>query len=77
MFSTSWDVQYMGDIISTSGMFSTSGHIIMNVGGIPCVHWGMFSTSEKHHEYIGDVQYIRGISRCMWGSNLINPFNFY
>ena len=45
----------------------------MNVGGIPCVHWGMFSTSEKYHEYIGggggdimstlgDVQYIRGIS---------------
>ena len=37
---------------------------------IPCVHQGMFSTSEKYHEYIrgnimstlGDVQYIRGIS---------------
>ena len=55
---------------------STSGHVQYirgyhyECGGIPCVHRGMFSTSEKYHEYIGreyheyiwDVQYIRGIS---------------
>ena len=55
---------------------STSGHVQYirgyhdECGEIPCVHRGMFSTSERYHEYIGgnimstlgDVQYIRGIS---------------
>ena len=55
---------------------STLGHVQYirgyhyECGGIQCVHQGMFSTSEKYHEYIGgnimstlgDVQYIRGIS---------------
>ena len=35
-------------------MFSTSGDIIMNVGGIPCVHRG-------------DVQYIGEIPLVHWG----------
>ena len=55
---------------------STLGHVQYirgyhyECGGIQCVHWGMFSTSEKYHEYIGgnimstlgDIQCIRGIS---------------
>ena len=55
---------------------STSGHLQYIRGyhdeceGIPCVHRGMFSTSERYHEYIGgnimstllDVKYIREIS---------------
>ena len=55
---------------------STSGHVQYirgyhyECGGIPCVHRGMFSTSEKYHKYIwggimstlGDVQHIRWIS---------------
>ena len=55
---------------------STLGHVQYirgyhdECGGIPSVHRGMFSTSERYHEYIrgnimstlGDVQYIRGIS---------------
>ena len=55
---------------------STLGHVQYirgyhyECGRIPCVHRGMFSTSDKYHEYnggnitstLGDVQYIRGIS---------------
>ena len=37
-------------------MFSTSGDIMMNVGGYHEHMGGMFSTSEGYHEYI------RGIS---------------
>ena len=72
--------------MSTSGYVQYIRGYHYECGGIhvPCVHRGMFSTLEKYHEYIGgnimstlgDVQYIRGISLCMWGSNLINPFNF-
>ena len=39
---------------------STLGHVQYirgyhyECGGIPCVHWGMFSTSEtEYHKYIG------------------------
>ena len=70
IFSTSGEVQYMGDIMSTSGHAQYIRGYHYECGGIPCVHRGMFSTSEKYHEYIGgnimstlgDVQYIRGIS---------------
>ena len=40
---------------------STLGHVQYireyhyECGGIPCVHRGMFSTSEKYHEYIGGM----------------------
>ena len=42
---------HVGD--TQRGMFSTSGDIMIHVGG--------------YHEYIGDVQYIRGISSVHWG----------
>ena len=65
IFSTSGDVQYMGGY-----------HY--ECGGIPCVHrrntismWGVIMST------LGDVHHIRGISWCIWESNLINPFNFY
>ena len=48
--------------MSTSGMFSTSGDIMIHVGDTMST-WGMFSTSGGYHEYIGGYhEYIRGIS---------------
>ena len=75
IFSTSGDVQYMEDIMSTSGHVQyIRGYHYEYMEEIPLVHWGgggnIMST-------LGDVQHIRGISWCIWGSNLINPFNFY
>ena len=62
--------------MSTSGMFSTLGAYHDECGGYHeyiggcSVHWrDTMSTS-------GDVQYIGGISRYMWGSNLIKSFQF-
>ena len=61
-------------IFSTSGMFSTSGDIIMNVGDTMCTSGDVqYIGGEGYHEYIGgggrdimstlgDVQHIRGIS---------------
>ena len=57
-------ISTLGGMFSTlRGMFSTLGDIMMHVGDT-------MST-------LRDVQHIRGISWCIWGSNLINPFNFY
>ena len=51
-----------GDIMSTSGVFSTSEGYHEYIGGCS-VHRGMFSTSEGYHEYIGGYhEYIGGIS---------------
>ena len=54
------------------GIFSISGDVQYirgyhyECGGIPCVHLGMFSTSEKYHKYIGGRgeyhEYIGGCS---------------
>ena len=87
IFSTSGDVQYMGGYHEYIGAcFSTWGDIMITLGHvqyirgyhyecgrIPCLHQGMFSTSEKYHQYmgggggnimstLGDVQHIRWIS---------------
>ena len=50
-----------GDIMSTSGVFSTSGDIMSTSGDIMTTS-RVFSTSGGYHEYIGGVQYIGGIS---------------
>ena len=63
MFSTSGGVQYIGGCsVHRGDIMSTSGGV-QYIGGIPWVHWGMFSTSEVYHEYIGGYhEYIGGIS---------------
>ena len=52
----------LGDIMSTSGMFSTSGDIIINVGG--------------YHEYIGGCSVHRRDIMIHVGSNLIKSLQF-
>ena len=60
---------HRGDIMSTSRDVQYIGGYHEYIRGISWVHRGKFSTS-------GDVQYIGGISWFMWGSKLINTFNF-
>ena len=48
--------------MSTSGDVQHIGGYLGYIGG--------------YHEYNGDVQYIRGISLCMWGSRVIKAFQF-
>ena len=88
IFSTSGDVQYMGGYHEYIGACSVHQGISLWMWEDTMCTRGMFSTSEKYHQYmgggggdimstLGDVQHIRWISWCIWGSNLINPFNFY
>ena len=58
----------LGDMMSTSGVFSTSGDIMMHVGDYHeyiercSVHGGTMSTSGDIMSTLGDVQHIGGIS---------------
>ena len=71
IFSTSGDVQYMGDTMCTSGD-------VQYIREIPLVHWGGGGGGWEYHEYIGGcLAHQRDIMTHLGESNLINPFNFY
>ena len=44
-------MRYRGNTISALG----GGGEVLNIGEIQLVHRGMFSTSERYHEYIGGI----------------------
>ena len=70
--------------MSTSGQVQYIRGYHYECRGIPCVHRrNIISTLEEGGggggilSTLGDVQHIKWILRCICGSNLINPFNFY
>ena len=90
IFSTSGDVHYMGDIMSTSGHvqyirgyhYECGGYHVY-IGGCSVHQRNTISTlggggGGGYHEYIGGcLAHQRDIMMHLRESNLINPFNFY
>ena len=47
---------------------STLGDIMTHGLGVLCIHWGMFSTLDIYHEYIGEYhEYIGGYHEYIGG----------
>ena len=70
MFST-W-----GDIIGTLRHVQYIRGYHYEGGGILCVHRGMFSTSEKYHEYIGGCSVHQRDIMMHVREQLDKPFQF-
>ena len=62
MFSTSGDVQYIGGCsVHRGDIMSTSGDIMSTSGDVQYIGEDIMMNVGRYHEYIGGVQYIRGI----------------